>query len=408
MDKVGALRSAYLAPVLTEFTGEVDLDALCRAVGTVLARHPALRSRFALDAKERKVFYRTDGPPPGVVLTDATGWSADEVADHLAEVCWTPFDLAVEAPARAEVVALADRAVLVLTAHHLVTDGWSQQVLAEQVARAYRGEDDLPEPVHPADLVGEPVDEQRVAAVVEALRGAPTDVDLPRDRPRSTVQSTGGFTTTALLDREVTAALRAAGAELGCTTFMTTAALLAVALARGGAQRDFLIAFPWAGRDRPGSADAVGMFINTLVLRVDLRDEPTWRELLVRVRDRATACYRDADVPFDAIAAALHPGRDLSRPPLTPVYTTALPEPATPPDLGPGTAARYLPPDPLHVKYEFELVATDLPDRVELAASCATALFDAGTAAGLLAAVLAAASDLAIDLDAPALKEIHK
>ncbi|MFC6092303.1 amino acid adenylation domain-containing protein [Saccharothrix lopnurensis] len=408
MDKVSALRSAYLAPVLTEFTGRVDLDALRRAVELVLGRHPALRSRFALDAKQRKVFYRTDGAPPEVVVTDAAGWSADEVADHLADACWTPFDLAVDAPARAEVVALDDRAVLVLTAHHIVTDGWSQQVLAEQIAAVYRGRDDLADPVHPAALAGEPVDEARVAEVVAALRGAPTDVDLPRDRPRPTVQSTGGRTTTALLDREVTAALRAAGAELGCTTFMTTAALLAVALARRGDQRDFLFAFPWAGRDRAGSADAVGMFINTLVLRVDLRDEPTWRELLVRVRDRSTACYRDADVPFDAIAAALHPGRDLSRPPVTPVYTTALPAPAEPPDLGPGTTARYLPPEPTHIKYEFELVATDLPDRVELAASCATGLFDAGTAAGLLASVTAAASDLAVDLDAPALKEIRK
>ncbi|MFC5057152.1 amino acid adenylation domain-containing protein [Saccharothrix xinjiangensis] len=408
MDKVSALRSAYLAPVLTEFTGEVDLAALRDAVELVLGRHPALRSRFALDAEQRKVFYRTDGAPPEVVVTDASGWTADEVADLLADASWAPFDLAVDAPARAELVVLDDRVVLVLTAHHIVTDGWSHQVLAEQVAATYRGEGDLAEPVHPAALAEEPVAEERVAEVLDALRGAPTDVELPRDRPRPAVQSTGGFTTTALLDPDVTGALRRAGAELGCTTFMTTAALLAVALARRGDQRDFLFAFPWAGRDRAGSADAVGMFINTLVLRVDLRDEPTWRELLLRVRDHSTTCYRNADVPFDAIAAALHPGRDLSRPPVTPVYTTALPAPASPPDLGPGTAARHLPPEPLHVKYEFELVATDLPDRVELAASCATGLFDAGTAAGLLASVTAAASDLAVDLDAPALKEIRK
>ncbi|MET1071496.1 MAG: amino acid adenylation domain-containing protein [Umezawaea sp.] len=407
VDRLASLRTAYLAPVVTEFTGQVDVEALRAATESVLGRHPSLRSRFTLDVKRRKVFYRTDGSPPPVVVTDAGGWSAGELEDHLAAACWTPFDLAVDAPARAEIVTAGERAVLVLTAHHIAADGWSHALLAEQIAQVYRGAaGGLAEPVHPASLPTAEVAAERIAEVVAGLEGAPIDVELPHDRERPAMQTTDGAVRTAVLAPEVTATLRALGAELGSTTFMTAAALLAVALARRGGQRDFLFAFPWAGRDVAEAATAVGMFVNTLVLRVDLRGEPTWREVLVRVRDHGTSCYRNADVPFDAVAAALQPERDLGRPPVTPVYLTALPEAATPPDLGPGTRSAHLPLAPLHVKYELELTATDLPEELELSASYATGLFDEATVDGLLTSLVAAATDLAIDPDAPALKEI--
>ena len=405
MDRIKALRTAYLAPVVTEFTGPVDIEALRAAADLVLCRHPALRSRFALDVGQRRVFYRTDGSAPEVTITDAAGWNADEIADHLARVCWTPFDLAVDAPARGEIVTTSGRTMLVLTTHHIVADGWSHQLLAQQIAQAYRG-DPLAEPVHAAAFPPAVASDERIAEVVASLIGAPIDIALPHDRERAATQSTEAGMRTALLDPEVTTSLRALGAELRCTTFMTTATVLAVALARRSKQRDFLFAFPWAGRDTAAALTAVGMFVNTLVLRVDLRGEPTWRELLVRVRQRSTSCFRNADVPLDAIATALHPDRNLSRPPVTPVYLTALPEPATAPDLGPDIRSRRLLPEPLHIKYELELTATGLARELELSLSYATALFDEATADGLLTSLVTAATDLAIDADAPALKGI--
>jgi hypothetical protein len=147
------------------------------------------------------------------------------------------------------------------------------------------------------------------------------------------------------------------------------------------------------------------MFVNTLVLRVDLRGEPSWRELLRRVRDSSLAAYRTAPVPFDAVAAGLHPGRDLSRPPVTPVYLAALDAPATVPCFGPGATARFHEPDPLHLKYELELTATDLPDTLRLTVTYATGLFDATTVDDLLAGLAACASDLSTDLDAAVMKE---
>jgi amino acid adenylation domain-containing protein len=404
LDRVGALRSAYLAPVVVELTGAVDGAALRGAVESVLGRHPALRSRFELDRTLRRVYYRTDGPAPAVTRTDASGWDAAELRAHVAAACWTPFDLAGEAPARADVVSTGDRTLLVLVAHHIVTDGWSQHLLLAQIGAVYgarlRGVTaELAEPVHPERVAAGPRDalDGRVAATLARLRGAPTDVGLPHDRGRTAVQPVAAARRSTRLGAGLTGRLRASTGELGCTTFMLTAALLAVTLARRGAQRDYLFAFPWAGRDAPGTADAVGMFVTTLVLRVDLTGDPTWREILTRVRAESIASYRHADVPFEAVAAALHPDRDLSRPPVTPVYVSALDHAPAPPALVPTASSRYLPLDPLYVKYELELTATDHPDDLELAVSYAVALFDADTVAGLLDALVACAADLATD-----------
>ncbi|MEU8591498.1 condensation domain-containing protein [Streptomyces sp. NPDC048664] len=390
LDRMPWLRPAYLSPTVVELAGDTDREALRRAVDTVLARHPALRSRFSLDRKERRVHYRTDGPP---AVTTVTAAPADPRA-HLAEICTTPFDLAKEAPVRADIMCLDGRTVLALVPHHIVVDGWSAQVLLDQIAAAYRRDGDLAEPVHPA-AVAEPVDADRVGAVVERLRGAPLDPSLPHDRPRGELQSTSAATVSVFLGEERLRRLReVAVGELGCSTFVIAAALMGAALARGGGGRDFLLAFPWSGRDSTGAADAVGMFVNTLVVRVDLTGEPTWRELLARVRDDAKAAYRDATAPYDAVVETLHPTRDLGRPPLTPLYVTSAKEP----DLS-VPFARHLAPDPLFIKYELELTALERGDDLELELAYATALFDERTAHGLLDAMVAAAADLSDDPD---------
>jgi len=407
LDRVAELRAAYLIPTVLELTGEVDRAALAAALTVVLARHPALRSRFELDRKLRRVFVRTDGATPEIARIDASGWSAGRLREHLATECWSPLDLAGGTPVRAQVIDAGDRTLLLLVVHHIVSDGWSQGLLLDQVAEAYRalieGRDaELPPPVHPARLA-EPAAaamDARIASVVAALDGAPTDVPLPHDRARGGVQSTAAATVTSALPAPLAARLDRLAGVLGVTPFMTAASLLAVALARRSGQRDLLLALPWAGRDAPGSANAVGMLVNTLALRVDLLGEPTWRELLGRVRAASIACYRHADVPFDAVVAALHPDRDLGRPPLTPVYLDVRDRAHAPPDLGPGVAAAWRPLDPVHVKFELELTATTGAGGWELAASYPVALFDAGTVRGLLDAVLAAAADLADDPDA--------
>lgn len=237
------------------------------------------------------------------------------------------------------------------------------------------------------------------------LSDAPVDVFLPHDRPRGSVQSIVAAAAHATLDARLTDDLRELLDELGCTTFMATAALLAATLARRSDQRDFLFAFPWAGRDTAGTEDAVGMFVNTLLLRADLRGEPTWRGLLGRLRRACTDAYQAADLPFDALAAALHPDRGLDRPPVTPVYLAAVDAPESPPNLGPDIVVRRRKPDRVHVKYELELTAVAGNDRVELTFEYVSALFDAKTISHLLASLTECAVDLVADPDTPVIKE---
>ncbi|ONI91073.1 hypothetical protein ALI22I_09840 [Saccharothrix sp. ALI-22-I] len=393
LDRVAALRVSYLVPTVLELTGEVDVPALRDAVDRVLAHHPALRSRFVLDRKQRRVFYRTDGAPATTELVDAADWSAAEVRDHVAEVCWAPFDLAADPPARARLITARGRVLFVLVLHHIAADGWSRQLLLEQIGLVHRT-GALPEPGHAVPPTAEEVQAQ-TRDLLDHLRGAPVDVVLPHTAPRPEIQSTLAHRVSTTLDDELSARLRAAAD--GDTPFTVTAALLAVALGRRSGQRDFLFAFPWAGRDAPDSADAVAMLVNTLVLRVDLRAVRTWRDVLAAVRNSAAVSYRDAAASFDVLAAHLHPDRDLGRPPLTPVYLAAQDGPDPVPDLP--CDVRHLPLDPLHVKYEVELTVTGR-DRLTWELSHLADLVNHEAAAGLLADLTAAAGDLAADPDA--------
>ncbi|MFJ4621604.1 condensation domain-containing protein [Streptomyces sp. NPDC088812] len=416
LDRLPSLRAAYLIPTVVEYTGAVDRDALRGAVDAVLARHPSLRSRFFLDRRKRQVCYSTDGTPALTPVTDASDWNAARLREHLSRLCWAPMDLALGTLARAEIVIAGDRTLLVLVVHHIVADGWSRDLLMAEITEVYRAattgrEPELPDPVHPSLLTADdgPGDVDlaaQTAALLEHLRGAPVDVRLPHDRPRGELQTTDAGLCTTRLGGDVATGLRAVtGAALGCTMFMTSAALLAVTLARRGDQRDFLFAFPWAGRETSGSADAVGMLVNTLVLRVDLRHSTTWADLLAQVRESCVVSYRNAHVALDALAAELHPDRDLSRPALTPVYLAFQGSAPVPDELAPGVTGRHLPLDPLHLKYELELVVTEHGARdMELAFSYTTGLFGEDTVRELLAELAVAAADLVADPDSPPLK----
>ncbi|MFG1839269.1 condensation domain-containing protein [Micromonospora sp. NPDC049175] len=395
IDRLPWLRQAYLVPTVVDFVGEVDVERLRAAVETVLARHPALRARFELDRRQRRVYYRTDGPAGAVTVVDAAGWTDEQVREAVAEWSWAGFDLARAAPARAHLLDRGGRdVILVVVVHHIVFDGWSRHLLMRQIAAAYRGEG-LPEPVAETGHT-DPDDTARgdTRAVVQALAGAPVDVVLPYDRGRSDTQETRAGRLTYDLDPTRADRLRKVAADAGCTMFMVSAALLAVALARVGGQRDFLFAFPWSQRTGARSADAVGLFIDTLVLRADASGEPTWQELLARVREAANLSFRHSAAPFDAVAAALHPDRDLGRPPVTPVYLSAEDGELSAPDLGPDVAATIRPLDPLHLKYEIELSVLDRRQDLRWELLYSTALFDPVTAQAVLRAVITAADDV--------------
>ena len=407
LDRVERLRSAYLVPSVVEFTGPVDHELLVAAVRRALSRHAALRSRFRLDVMRRRVEYRTDGDPPLVRLwRSGEHWHQDDLRRRIHEFCYSPFDLAAGPPARADIIRVsAVTTILVLTVHHIVFDGWSRKLVVAEIAEIYQAtlagrEPGLTEPVHPAKaLTAAPEEElaSRIAATVERLRGAPAGVALPYDRRPDGDSPLISAVESARFDAGLTSRVLAVARREGCTAFMLAVAILAGTLARGDKQRDFLFAVVWPGRDDPVSHDVVGMFMNTVVLRVGLRERTTWRELLRAARAAALEAFTGGDVPLSAVAAELDKHRDMSRQPLTPVLIN-LADQAAPFELAPGVHGRYRPLDVMYSKWDLT-VFVRLDDssggrQLSLTLDYPAQLFDPATISGLLMALRRSVIDL--------------
>ncbi|MFB6847857.1 condensation domain-containing protein [Streptomyces sp. NPDC056373] len=366
LDRDALLRPTQLVPTVAEFTGPVDHEVLVSSVRKALARHPSLRARFRLDIKRRRVEYHTDGPPAEPALRDAAaeGWTEDDVDDRVRTLSGAPFDLGRDAPARAEIIRLGpERTLLVLNVHHIVFDGVSRGMLLDEIRSLYRAgldgvEPEPGDPPHPATVVAERTPEEieeQVADVVGRLRGAPPEVRLPFARTACEgEESLLGATLATVLDEETTEKAMAVAAQEGCTPFMVGVALLAGTLARTGPQRDFLIAFAWPGRDDPATADVIGMFMTTVVLRVTVGPGDTWRDLLGGVRVSGMEAFVDSDVPLDAVSAALNPDRNALWPPLSPVLVN-LDEAPRSLELTPDVTGRLRPLDPMFVKYDLAM-----------------------------------------------------
>ncbi|MFD4012211.1 condensation domain-containing protein [Streptomyces albidoflavus] len=398
LDRVEHLRPTSLIPTIVRFSGPVDHDLLVASVRRVLGRHPALRSRFRLDARNKRIEYRTDAAPAEAGFLDAAaeGWSAQELDRLVDLLCYTPFDLADEAPARAEVIRVdAGTTLLVFTVHHIVCDGWSRTLLMAEIAEVYRAglagaEPRLSTPPHPSEVVtmaGPEETEERLPAVLERLAGVPVDVRIPFRR-QTEDPSLSGASAALRLDTGLTEDLLAVAEAEGCTPFMVGTALFAASLARAGDQRDFLFAFGWPGRDDPAHADAIGMFMTTAMIRVTLDEATTWRGLLRTTRFAAMEAFVDADVPLDAVAAGLRPERDVIWPPLSAVLVNMAEVPADL-HLTEDVVGRVEPLPSLHMKYDLGLFVTVTEEsgarQLELSADFIEAFYDRGDVAALLA-----------------------
>ncbi|WP_327253853.1 condensation domain-containing protein [Streptomyces sp. NBC_01244] len=411
LDQVEQLRPTSLIPTVMEFTGDVDHDLLVAAVRRVLGRHPALRSLFRLDIEHRRIEYRTDGAPAeaGFIDAAAEGWSREELERLVELLCYTPFDLGTEAPVRAEVIRLEQSTLLVLTVHHIVCDGWSRSLLMAEIAAVYRAsaaglEPVLSSPPHPSEVVTMLAADEladRLPDVVERLAGAPIAVDVPFRRDTDDT-SLAGATLATRFDEELTEALLAAAGEEGCTPFMAGVALLAGTLARTGGQRDFLFAFGWPGRSDPAVAEAIGMFMNTVMIRVSLDDTTTWRELLRTARISAMEAFMDGDVPLDAVTAALKPERDAIWPPLSAVLVNMAEVPKDM-ELAPGVVGRLQPLPSLHMKYDLGLFVCLNEEsgrrRLELSVDYTQALYARDSVAGFLSDLRRSALSLSHSLE---------
>ncbi|MEV7024640.1 amino acid adenylation domain-containing protein, partial [Kitasatospora sp. NPDC093558] len=325
--------ATYNIPLVLRLSGDLDQRALERALADVVERHESLRTVFpVVDGVPCQRVLDVDEARPRLRVSEVR---EAELPDRLAEAARYGFDLSVEPPLRAELFQpAADEAALLLTVHHIAGDGWSMAPLARDLTTAYaaRAGGGKPEwsplPVQYADyalwqreLLGDGADpESLLSGQLAYWRGQladlPAQVELPFDRPRPAVMSYRGAQVPVRIDAELHQGLRALARDGGASLFMVLQAGLAALLGKLGAGADVPIGTPIAGRTDEAVDDLVGLFINTLVLRTDLSGEPSFAELLGRVRGDALAAYAHQDLPFEHLVEALNPVRSPAHHPL--------------------------------------------------------------------------------------------
>jgi amino acid adenylation domain-containing protein len=335
LDQLEPGSSAYNIAAAVELAGRLDVAALEAALGKVVRRHEALRTVFRAEAGE-----------PVQVIAESAGFSLPliDVSDVeqerrlSTEEARRPFNLRRGPLLRAVLLrSAAERHVLLLTVHHIVSDGWSMGVLVRELGTLYAG-GQLPElAIHPADfaawqrshLTGEHL-ESELAWWRGQLAGMPPALELPADHPRPAARSTRGAVHELAIDPQILAGLTKLSRRQGTTLFMTLLAGFAALLQRYTGQDDLAVGTPIAGRTRVETEPLIGLFVNTLVLRADLSGDPALVDLLDRVRETTLAAYAHQEVPFERLVEELAPERDLSRPPLVQVLFALQNAPAGP------------------------------------------------------------------------------
>ncbi|WP_437733786.1 amino acid adenylation domain-containing protein [Sorangium sp. So ce1335] len=325
--------SFYNIPAAVRIRGPLDTEALERSLREIVARHEVLRTTIiAVHGQPRQVIAPESALALPVVELGAVGETEREqlVQRRAAEEAQRPFNLARGPLLRAELLRLEEQEhVLLLTMHHIISDGWSVGVLLKELAALYpafrRGEPSPLSalPIQYGDfavwqrrwLEGEAREEQ-LAYWKRHLSGAPPYLELPTDRPRPAMQRFRGATLSFQVSGELTAALARLSRRASVTPFMTLLAGFQVLLGRYAGVEEVCVGTPVAGRNRMELEGLIGMFVNTLVLRTDLSGAPSFEELLSRVREVALGAFEHQDVPFDQVVDVLQPPRDLSRSPL--------------------------------------------------------------------------------------------
>src|SRR5436190_4114463 len=312
--------------------GRLDVAALERTLTEIFRRHEVLRTVFAVrgDQPVQVIQPETEVKIPIIDLVDLDESEREAEALRLVdEEAKRPMDLANGPLLRFILLRLgADDHIAVLTMHHIISDGWSMGIFEREVATLYEAfstgkASPLEElRIQYADyaawqrksLQGEVLKTQ-LQYWRQQLQGAPPVLDLPTDRPRPAIQSFEGAVQSLNLGAELSEQLKRLGRGEGATLFMTLLAAFATLLRRYSGQEDIVVGTPIAGRNRIEIENLIGVFINTQVLRTDLSGDPTFRELLHRVREVALGAYEHQDLSFEKLVDELQPERSRSRSP---------------------------------------------------------------------------------------------
>jgi amino acid adenylation domain-containing protein len=398
IDQLEPGATTYNIPSVIRLKGPLDLKALEETLSEIVRRHEILRTIF-----------RDEGGQPSQVVSPALtitlalqdlsdSLEPEAVAERLAlEEAQRPFDLTRGPLLRPSLLRLEEEThLLLLTMHHIVSDGWSSGVLMKEVSALYTafraGKGSLlPEleiqygdyAVWQRTWLDGAALEDSLAYWKRQLSGAPSSLELPSDRPRPAVRSHRGAAVNFALPETLSERLRELARREGVTLYMLLFAAWQTLLTRYTGQEDIVVGSPVAGRTRAETEGLIGFFVNTLVLRTDLSGDPTFRELLGRVREVCLGAYAHQEVPFEKVVEELAPERSLSHTPLFQVALTLHNEPVETQKLDGLTAEPFLVESGTS-KFDLSLALVERGAALTGTLRYSTDLFDAGTAERML------------------------
>jgi amino acid adenylation domain-containing protein len=400
LDQLTPGSPVYNIPAAVQFTGSLDAQALERCFDETARRHEILRTTFTtVDGNPAQIVGRHQ--PVRLRLVDLSELPPDErkaqVSRLVVEESQRPFDLTSGPLLRVTLYRMrADEHVLLLVTHHIISDGWSTGVLIREVAALYqsflRG--------NPSPLAALPIQYadyarwqrkhlqgERLESLLDywkrRLEGCPHLLDLPTDRPRPAVASFRGAHQLIAPSRKFSDAVKALGQQERATPFMTLLAALKTLLYRYTGQEDLCVGTPVTGRNRGETEGLIGFFVNTLVIRADLGGDPSFRELLGRVRESALGAYAHQELPFETLVEKLQPERSMSHTPIFQV-TFAYKNGFTEAVKLPGLTIRRVELEHRTTKFDLAVGATETPDGLSVSVGYNTDLFNDDTIARLL------------------------
>ncbi|HEV2637459.1 MAG TPA: amino acid adenylation domain-containing protein [Actinocrinis sp.] len=331
LDRLEPGNTEYLIPIELHVRGLLNLPALEAALSGILARHEALRTRFVSGPDDQPMQIVDPPGPPAVTVHNLRGATQSAARRLIETERVKPFDLTTGPLLRASVVQLADDdQYVLLTVHHIVFDGWSEAIFARELGARYAaaletdGDHEIP-PVPDVQYADYAVWQRNwltgdvLTGQLDYWRSQLTGIELlelPSDHKRPAGRGGPAGTCTFAVPAETAERARAAAAQQEASLFMVLLAVFQLLLSKYSRQEDIAVGTPIAGRNRAEIEDLVGFFVNTLVMRTDLSQDPTFAELLDRVRQAALGAYDHQDLPFERIVEELAPDRDLSRNPL--------------------------------------------------------------------------------------------
>src|SRR5579885_3008625 len=348
LDQLEPGNPSYNITTLLRFHGHLNKAALEQSFNAIVQRHGTLRTTFTLQQEQ----------PVQIVAPSATLWlpvvDLSNLDEHERELevqrqakreARHSFNLAQGPLLRISLYRLSNKKhVLFLNIHHIIFDGWSLTILQQELAATYtailngEGSPLPPLPIQYVDyalwqrqwLQGA-VLEQEMSYWRQQLAGAPTRLELPTDRPRPAIQTYHGALETLTLSPTLVEQLRNLSRQEGVTLYMTLLTVFQLLLSRWSGQVDLVVGTPVANRNRTEIEELIGFFVNSLALRTDLSGDPSFRELLGRVRKSTLEAYAHQELPFDKLLEMLSPERDLSHTPLFQVFFNMINLPAQTP-----------------------------------------------------------------------------